>query len=516
MRLDEEAKERIRRSYYLDRKSMRQIAQEEGYSRPTIEKAIANQSTNPYHLRRPKPSPIFGPYQGRVEALLHQNESLPRKQRYTVHRIFEVIRGEGYQGSESRIRQYVAASLRAQHPPELFLPLEFEPGQDAQVDWGEAVATIDGKSQKVQFFVMHLCYSRRTFAACFPSQNQESFFWAHIQAFRHFGGVPHRISYDNLATAVKLVLDKTKKRGRTRQEARAFTSFRGYYLFSSHFCTIAKGNEKGGVEGSVGYTRRNFMVPLPTATSFEDLNRQVLERCLQEDTRRVARETQTIGEAWEEERLHLLPLPPSDYDCCDMVTARLTPYSQVHYETNRYSVPVKHARRTVTVKAYPFTIDIFDGAQKLASHVRCYEREQDVFDPLHYLALLEKKPGAFDFAKPLKRWRADWPPAYHQMLGVLKESWPDGKGIREFVRVLMLHERYPAEDLKQAIERALSYGCVHLDGVLYCLHEMAGEASQASPADTKPLDLSDRPDLDAIGNHPVDLARYEQLLKFSW
>ncbi len=208
-------------------------------------------------------------------------------------------------------------------------------------------------------------------------------------------------------------------------------------------------------------------MPLPTATSFEDLNRQVLELCLQEDARTVARETQTIGEAWEQERSHFLPLPSSDYDCCDMVTVRLTPYSQAHYETNRYSVPVKHARRTVTVKAYPFTIDIFDGAQKLASHPRCYEHEQDVFDPLHYLALLEQKPGAFDYAKPLKRWRADWPFAYHRMLNKLKETWPDGRGVQEFVRILMLHERYPTEQMEQAIERALSYGCAHLDGVLY-------------------------------------------------
>jgi transposase len=190
----------------------------------------------------------WDPYKERVEALLHQNEQMPRKQHYTVHRIFEVIQAEGYQGSESRLRQYVATRRSATQIPQVFLPLEFEPGQDAQVDWGEAMATIGGQKQKVQLFVMHLCYSRRTYAACFPSQNQESFLWAHIQAFRHFGGVPRRISYDNLATAVKLIVDKTKKRGRSRQEARAFTSFRGYYLFESHFCTPAKGNEKGGVK----------------------------------------------------------------------------------------------------------------------------------------------------------------------------------------------------------------------------------------------------------------------------
>lgn len=517
MQLPPDEQEVIRRAYHIEGKAIRQIERETGHSRQSIRRAIFNTPPSltsiPTSLLRS--SPVFGPFQGRVEALIAQNDHLPRKQRYTSHRIFELIRAEGYQGCESRVRQHIAAWKQEHHSPELFLPLEFEPGQDAQVDWGEAVAVLGGIRQKVQFFVMHLCYSRRTYAACFPSQNQESFLWAHVAAFRHFGGVPHRISYDNLATAVKLVFDKTRKRGRTRQEARAFTSFRSYYLFESHFCQVAKGNEKGGVEGSVGYTRRNFMVPLPTATTFEDLNQQVLERCLQEDTRTVAREHETIGEAWEKERSLLLPLPPSDYECCDMVSVRLTPYSQATYETNRYSVPVKHARRTVTLKAYPFTIDIFDGAHQLASHPRCYEREHDVFDPLHYLALLEKKPGAFDYAKPLKRWRKDWSFAYHRMLSVLKEKWPDGRGIQEFVRILMLHERYSTEQMEQAIERALSYGCVHLDGVLYCLYELAGE-EPTTAADTKPLDLSDRPDLDAVGNQPVDLSRYEQLLKFSW
>lgn len=385
MQLPSDVQEFIRRAFHVEGKTIRQIERETGHSRQAIRRAISNA---PPSLKSPPSSafrsaPIFGPFQARVEALLAQNDSLPRKQQYTSHRIFEIIRAEGYQGCESRVRQHTAFWKETHRPPELFLPLEFEPGQDAQVDWGEAVAIVGGQRQKVQFFVMHLCYSRRTYAACFPSQNQESFLWAHVQAFRHFGGVPHRISYDNLATAVKLAFDKTKKRGRSRQEARAFTAFRSYYLFESHFCTPAQGHEKGGVEGAVGYTRRNFLVPLPIATSFEDLNQQVIERCLQEDTRTVARDTQTIGEAWEKERPLLLPLPASHYDCCDRVTVRLTPYSQAQYETNRYSVPVKRARRTVTVKAYPFTIDIFDGEQKLASHVRCYEREQDIFDPLH-------------------------------------------------------------------------------------------------------------------------------------
>ena len=119
----------------------------------------------------------------------------------------------------------------------------------------------------------------------FPTQKQESFLWAHVQAFKHFGGVPHRISYDNLGTAVKLVFEKTGKAVRTRQEVRAFVAFRSYYLFDSHFCTVGQGHEKGQVESAVGYSRRNFLVPPPQCTSFEDLNQQLLARCLKEDQR---------------------------------------------------------------------------------------------------------------------------------------------------------------------------------------------------------------------------------------
>ena len=282
--LGETDRERIRRAFHLEKKSIRQIAKEEGCSRDTIRGAISNDPFKPYQLTRPKPAPVFGPYQLRVEALLGQNERLPRKQRYTAHRIFEAIREEGYQGCESSVRHYISARKIASHQPDVFLPLEFEPGQDAQVDWGEATVIIGGHREKVQLFIMRLCYSRRTFAMTFPTQEQESFLWAHLQAFQHFGGVPHRISYDNLGTAVKLALEKTGKVGRPRQEVRAFVAFRSHYLFESHFCTPGQGHEKGQVEHGVGYTRRNAMVPLPEASSFADLK----QRCGSAASRKIA------------------------------------------------------------------------------------------------------------------------------------------------------------------------------------------------------------------------------------
>jgi hypothetical protein len=131
--------------------------------------------------------------------------------------------------------------------------------------------------------------------------------------------------------------------------------------------------------------------------------------------------------AWEEEKPSLLPLPTFAYECCETVTVCLTPYSQVTCETNRYSVPVNHAHREVTLKSYPFYVDIYDNIELIARHPRSYEREQDIFDPLHYLPLFEQRPGAFEYAKPLKRWKKDWPVSYRRMSADLKEKWTDGR-----------------------------------------------------------------------------------------
>ena len=178
------------------------------------------------------------------------------------------------------------------------------------------------------------------------------------------------------------------------------------------------------------------------------------------------------------------------------------------YDTNRYSVPVEQARRELVVKAYPFRIDIVHESQVIASHPRCYGHEQDIFDPLHYLALLEQRPGAFEYARPLKLWRKEWPEVYHRLLARLKEKWPEGRGVKEFVRVLRLHQQYPASLIEQAVQQALVYGCVHFDGVMHCLHQLE-QPSMPLPL----LDLSDKPHLATVGTQPLDLQRYEQLVE---
>ena len=498
-----EQREKIRRAYFVEEKGIRQIAREFKCSRPTVRKAIASPEPAAYTLTVSRAAPVLGPYKERIKELLAENQRLPRKQRYTGHRIYQSIWQEGYTGSESTVRGYIARLRQTKKRQQVYLPLEFDPGTDAQVDWGEGVAIIAGKRVTVQLFYMRLCYSRKLFMMAFPNQKQEAFFEGHVRAFHHFQGVPQRISYDNLKVAVLRILE-----GHNRHEQESFVVFRSHYLFESRFCTPGQGNEKGRVEKGVGYGRRNFMVPLPNVTSFEALNEHLLARCVTDDRRRVDRQPVTIGDAWEMEKPHLLPLPERDFDCCVTRPATLNRYCQVVLDTNRYSVPADKAYRNLVVKAYPFRVDILHLKGVIASHPRSYGREQDILDPLHYLPLLEQRPGAFEHAKPLRRWRKEWPPVYERFLERLQEQGLNGQGIREFVRVLKLHRDHPAGMVAQAVEQALEYGCIHADGVELCLRQL-------SVPDTPPVPLSlvDMPQWAAVGEQPPNLNCYDQLLE---
>lgn len=258
----------------------------------------------------------------------------------------------------------------------------------------------------------------------------------------------------------------------------------------------------------MGFDRRNFLAPIPNVASFEELNAHLLAQCLADDSRQVTGQPTTIGQAWRIEQPRLRPLPQWDFDCCVIRPVSLTPYSQVILETNRYSAPVDLAYPRLMIKAYPFRVEILHQDRVIAGHPRCYGREQEIFDPLHYLPLLEQRPGAFDHAKPLRRWREGWPPVYEQLLARLRSQEANGQGVRQFVRILKLHRDHPADQIEQAIGLALEYGCIQADGVELCLHQL-----QHPTPEVTPLDLAAHPRLAPVGRQPIDLSRYEQLLQ---
>jgi hypothetical protein len=399
---------------------------------------------------------------------------------------------------------YLWQLRKANRTVKVYLPLEFEPGQDGQVDWGEAEVIMAGGQVTVQVFVMRLCYSRKLFVMAFPTQKQECFLAGHVAAFHYFGGRPRRLTYDNLKTAVKKIF-----LGSERQEQERFILFRSHYLFESHYCTPGAGHEKGRVEDGVGYARRNFMSPLLRVADFAELNARLRQACLADDGRRVDRQPQTIGQAFQQEQPHLQPLPEHEPDVSRTLTARLNGYSQVEVETNRYSVPTDRATATLRVQLEPFEVKIYrlDEAAPLACHPRCYGRQQDILDPLHYLPLLAQRPGAFHHAKPIRQWRASWPAVYERLLSELQQQHPDGAGVRQFIRILQLHQRYPADLVEAAITQALAYHCPHLDGVELCLRQLWQPALP-----TAPLDLSQHPQLQTVGQQPAALSPYNQLL----
>lgn len=496
--------EQIRRDYYVEHKSIREIARETGHARRTVSRMVEMEEPPTYRRRRSKEAPKLGPYKERIQKLLAQNATLPRKQHWTSPLIYREIRRDGYQGAESTVRHYVGQARKLLHRPPVYLPLEFDPGTDAQADWGEGVVVMNGIPRTVQLFFMKLSFSRRTFVMAFPSQKQEAFFMGHVRAFAFFEGVPYRISYDNLKTAVKEILE-----GRHRVEQEAFLHFRGTYLFDSHYCSLGAGNEKGQVEHSVGFGRRNFLVPPPAVSSFDELNNYLLQQCRADDNRTVSGQPATIGQMWRQEQPTLRPLPVHAYDCCRTTTVSLSRYSQVQLETNRYSVPVDQAQPQLTAKLYPFTVELYrsDQAEPLAVHPRCYERNQEIIDPLHYLTLIRQRPGAIDHAKPLRRWRETWPAVYDELLDHLRRKWPDGRGVREFVNILYLHRDHSEAALAQAITAALAHHCAHLDGVqLWLTQQQRVEPSFAS------LTLDGRPRLSGVGEQPLQAGAYDALL----
>ena len=494
--------EKIRKAYYVEGQSIRAISRQMRYSRKLIRQALEGAEPKGYQLKGARQAPVLGSYHARIEELLKESEKMPRKQRYTAHKIYQLVQAEGYRGCESNVHTYVSQKRRAGKHRPAYLPLEFDSGQDAQVDWGEAQVDINGVRQTVQMFVMHLNYSKARFVVAFPFQKQEAFFEGHIRAFHFFGGVPRRITYDNLKTAVFRILE-----GHHRQEQRAFSAFRSHYLFESHYCTPAQGHEKGGVESDVGYAQRNFFAPIPKAKDFAELNTMLHQACLNDMLRNTRGENRSVAEVLLSEKSSLLPLEGRDFRACSNHLATVNPYSQVVFETNRYSVPSKYVGQQLPLRAYPFRVEVLSVMEVIAEHARCFEREQDILNPLHYLGLLEQRPGAFEYALPVRQWRQKWTPEYEKMLDLLRHTKPDGSGVREFVSILKLHRDYPAEMVDRAVKQALDLGAAHLDGVQLCLRQLI------SPHESPPALVLDHPKLVAVGSQPIRLEQYNQLLE---
>ena len=345
----------VRRSVYVEGLSERAAARRFGLARETVRKMLRYRRPPGYRRAQPVRRPKLDAFTGIIDQILREDQCRPKKQRHTAKRIGERLRAEyGFTGGDTIVKAYVRAQRLGGQ--EMFVPLAHPPG-DAQADFGEALVVIAGVECKAHDLVVDLPHSDDGFVQAFPAETTEAFCDGHNAAFGHFGGVPRRIVYDNTKLAVARILGDG-----TRQRTQVFCELQSHYLFADRFGRPGKGNDKGKVEGLVGYVRRNFFVPIPRCASWDALNADLAHKCGERRGRRLRRHTETIGERFARDREALLPLPPVPYDACDTRTTRVTSLSLVRYRRNDYSVPTAYGHREVLVKGYVDEVVIVCGS----------------------------------------------------------------------------------------------------------------------------------------------------------
>lgn len=424
----------------------------------TLKKVLAHSEPPGYRQSQRRRKTKLGEFLKRIEEILKEDQAMPRKQRHTAKRIWERLREEGFTGGYTVVKDAVR-DLTKQNQ-EVFVPLVHRPGE-AQVDFGHALAKVNGQLRKVVFFVMALPYSDASFVMAFERECTETFWEGHVRAFEFFGGVPRRITYDNTKVAVSQIL------GRARRLTQGFLQLKSHHLFDHHFCRVARGNEKGVVEAQVKFTRLNFFVPVPQVRDLAALNIHLHQRCTEDRQRRLRGQKGTKAELLAEDQKAFLPLPAAPFDACRKVLTRASSLSLVRLDGNDYSVPVRWAHHPIVAKGYCDQVVLCADGGEVARHARLWDDEQVCFEPLHYLALLETKPGALDHARPLAGWTL---PECFALLRRRLEAERDGDGTREYIKVLRLLEKHPLPKLREAVESALRVGAITRDAVAQFLY----------------------------------------------
>ncbi len=448
----------IRRRVLVEGVSRRQVLRETGMHWRTLRKILTHSEPPGYRQQQPRPRKKLGAFLERIQQILKEDQALPRKQRHTAKRIWERLREAGFTGGYTVVKD--AVRELTQKSQEVFVPLTHPPGE-AQVDFGHALAKVNGRLRKVAFFVMALPYSDASFVMAFERECTETFWEGHARACEFFGGVPRRITCDNTTVAVSKIL------GRERQLTRGFLQLKSHYRFAHHFCRVARGNEKGVVEGLVKFTRLNYFVPVPQVRDLAELNTQLHQRCVADRERRLRGQPGPKAQLLLDDQKAFLPLPATPFEACRRVSTTASSLSLVRFDGNDYSAPVRWAHHPIVAKGYFDRVVLCGDGQEVAQHARIWEKEQVCFEPLHYLALLEIKPGALDHARPLAGWTL---PECFALLRRRLAAEREGEGTREYIKVLRLLEQHPLPKLRAAVEAALPVGAITRDAVAQFLY----------------------------------------------
>ena len=462
----------------------------------TLKKILSHEEPPGYRRSRSPRRPTIEPVLPILRQILDDDTKAPKKQRHTARRMWQRLRDEhGFTGGYTVVKDAVRAMRVG--TKEVFLPLSHPPGE-AQVDFGFAQVVIGGVATQVALFVMSLPYSDAVYCQAFPRECTEVFLEGHVRAFGFFGGVPRRIAYDNAKTTVAKIVGS-----RERVVTREFGRLMSHFLFASHFCLVRRPNEKGHVERLVEYARSNFLVPVPQVESLAELNTRLAEQCRRDQERTTRGKPGTVATLLVEDRTAMLPIPSKRFEARRVAEVSADSLSLVRFDTNSYSVPTKYAHRSLTVIGTVDEVRIVFEDRLIARHVRCWDREQSRFDPIHYLALLERKPGGFDFAKPLEQWVL--PECFGVLRRRLEALESDGSGTRGFIRVLRLLETHSLAQLADALDSALAIDVIDPDSIRVILDH---RADRPVPV----FSLDGRPHLASVRVPATDVAAYGVLL----
>src|SRR6478752_1860571 len=466
----------IRRWHFREHLSIREICRRTGLSRNTIRKYLRAGGVEPKFSIPKRPSKL-DPFADRLAAWLKTESKKGRKQKRTMKQLHADLVCLGYDGSYNRVAAF-AREWRDDRQRELqttgrgtFVPLAFEPGEAFQFDWSEDWAIIGNERTKLQVAHTKLSYSRAFIVRAYPLQTHEMLFDAHNHAFRVFGGVPRRGIYDNMRTAIDKI-----GRGKERDVNIRFMAMASHYLYEPEFCNPASGWEKGQVEKNVQDARHRFFQPIPRFASLEALNDWLEFRCKEFWAQTPHGKMRgTIADLWAEEALALMPTTRL-FDGFVEHTKRVSPTCLVHFDRNRYSVPASFANRPVSVRIYPERIVVVAEGAAICEHQRIIERShgqgRTVYDWRHYLAVVQRKPGALRNGAPF----AEMPDAFRQLQGHLLKR-PGGD--REMVEILALVLQHDEQAVLCAVELALEAGAPTKTHILNVLHRLI---------DGKPID----------------------------